>query len=173
MTDKKEKILSVALELFANEGYSVTSTSKIAQKAGVSEGLIFRHFQNKKGLLEAIVKEAELKIGQMFAPIIFEIDPKEVIRKTILLPLRASQDEYDFWKLQFKLKWQKEYNNPHKMKPLTDKLIWAFEELDYEKPAHEAQLLRMILDSISMVILRDEIEISKEFETFLFQIYKL
>ena len=41
MTDKKEKILNAALELFANDGYNVTSTSKIAKTAGVSEGLIF------------------------------------------------------------------------------------------------------------------------------------
>ena len=47
MTDKQEKILQAALELFAKEGFKGTSTNKIAKKAGVSEGLIFRHFENK------------------------------------------------------------------------------------------------------------------------------
>ncbi len=59
MTDKKEKILQAALELFAEEGFKPTSTSKIAKKAGVSEGLIFSHFCNKDGLLQAIIKEGE------------------------------------------------------------------------------------------------------------------
>ncbi|MEM6542898.1 MAG: helix-turn-helix domain-containing protein, partial [Bacteroidota bacterium] len=56
MTAKQEKILNAALELFAHEGYNVVSTSKIAQKAGVSEGLIFRHFESKQGLLNAILQ---------------------------------------------------------------------------------------------------------------------
>ena len=54
MTNKKEKILLTALELFANEGFKSVTTSKIAKEAGVSEGLIFRHFENKKGLLNAL-----------------------------------------------------------------------------------------------------------------------
>jgi len=173
MTDKKEKIITVALELFANEGYNATSTSKIARKAGVSEGLIFRHFENKKGLLEAIVKDAELKLGQVLAPIIFETDPKEVIRYTIEVPFKLDKLEYDFWKLQYKLKWQEEYNNPHKMKPLLDKLIWAFTELGYQQAEEEAQLLSYILDSITMVILREKIEVSDKFKIFLLEKYNL
>ena len=55
MTDKQQQILHCALELFSTEGYKGTSTSKIANKAGVSEGLIFRHFKNKDGLLQAII----------------------------------------------------------------------------------------------------------------------
>jgi len=44
MTEKQEKIIKSALELFALEGYAATSTRKAAERAGVSEGLIFRHF---------------------------------------------------------------------------------------------------------------------------------
>ena len=47
MIDRKEKILQSALELFAKEGFTATSTSKIAKHAGVSEGLIFRHFGSR------------------------------------------------------------------------------------------------------------------------------
>lgn len=155
MTDKQESILETALELFATVGYNATSTSKIARQAGVSEGLIFRHFTNKKGLLQALIKEAEERIGQLFAPIIFEDDPKEVIRKTILLPFNIDQSEYNFWKLQFKLKWEEEYNNPNKMKPVIDKLSWAFGELGFEDPANEALLLNQLLDAIGTGILRD------------------
>ena len=51
MTEKQENILNTALELFAKDGYDATSTSKIAKCAGVSEGLIFRHYGSKDGLL--------------------------------------------------------------------------------------------------------------------------
>ena len=37
MTEKQEKILQAALQLFAKEGYHATSTNKVAKLAGVSE----------------------------------------------------------------------------------------------------------------------------------------
>jgi len=108
MTDKKESRLAAALELFANDGYNATSTSKIAKKAGVSEGLIFRHFENKKGLLVALAENAQKKFHVSMAHVLFEEDPKETIRLLIQAPFKVPETEYDFWKLQFKLKWEKD-----------------------------------------------------------------
>lgn len=173
MTDKKENILNVALELFANEGYNAVSTSKIARQAGVSEGLIFRHFEHKKGLLDAIVADAERRLNEVFSHIIFETDPKKVIRKTIELPFSIDESDYDYWKLQFKLKWEQEYYKPEKMKPLRDKLTWAFSELDFESPENEAKLLEQILDTISIGILRDGVQQQKQFKSFLLKKYKV
>jgi len=171
MTDKKEKILKSALELFANEGVSATSTNKIAKNAGVSEGLIFRHFNNKKGLLSAILENAEEKAGLLFFNILEQNEAKSVIRKTIELPFSINKTEYDFWKLQFKLKWEEEYNNPQKMKPLVDKLTWAFAELNYENPPLEAQLLSQILDAISIEILKGNFNNQNQFKQFLINKY--
>ena len=97
MTDKKENILTAALDLFANEGYHAVSTSKIAKRAKVSEGLIFRHFGNKKGLLEAIMKDAEQRLAQMFAPILFEENPTVVIKKVIQTPFRIFRFSVQFF----------------------------------------------------------------------------
>lgn len=55
MTDKQRAVLDAAISLFAEKGYVATSTSEIAKKAGVSEGLIFKHFGNKEKLLHSIV----------------------------------------------------------------------------------------------------------------------
>ena len=174
MTDKQEKILEAALELFANEGYAATATSKIAKKASVSEGLIFRHFENKQGLLDALIMEAEVRLGKIFGPILFESDPKLVIRKTIELPFRGVDSrEIDFWKLQFILKWQPDYNNPDKMKPLIDKLKAAFEELDYQEPANEAELLNHIIESVSTEILKGNMDQESSFMDFLLRRYEV
>lgn len=54
MTDKQISIISAAIEIFAEKGYSATSTSEIAKKAGVGEGTIFHHYKTKKDLLLAI-----------------------------------------------------------------------------------------------------------------------
>ena len=172
MTVKQEKILEAALELFASEGYAATPTSKIAKMAGVSEGLIFRHYESKQGLLDALIVEAEVRLGKIFGPILFESDPKLVIRKTIELPFRGVESrEIDFWKLQFILKWQPEYNNPDKMKPLIDKLKAAFEELDYKEPLNEAELLNHIIESVSTEILKGNMDQTSSFMDFLLRRY--
>ena len=48
---KKEDILNAAVQLFAERGFSATSTAAIARKADVAEGLIFHHFKNKEKIL--------------------------------------------------------------------------------------------------------------------------
>ena len=50
----RERIAQAALELFAERGFAGTSTRRIAQAAGVSEGLIFHHFPNKMSILRHI-----------------------------------------------------------------------------------------------------------------------
>ncbi len=173
MISKKVKILLAALELFSDNGFTATSTSKIAQRAGVSEGLIFRHFQNKKGLLEAIMSEAEQKLGTMLFGIISENEPEEVLKKSISLPFNVPEDDYDFWRLQFKLKWEQAYNSGNKLQPLTDKLSWAFTKLDFENPNHEAFLLSNIIEGMAISILRDGVKKQESFRLFLLKKYKV
>ncbi|WAH36074.1 TetR/AcrR family transcriptional regulator [Alicyclobacillus dauci] len=66
MTDKQIKIIQAAVEIFAEKGYSATSTSEIAQKAGVAEGTIFRHYKTKKDLLISIVTPIMSKLVAPF-----------------------------------------------------------------------------------------------------------
>jgi AcrR family transcriptional regulator len=155
MTEKQERILNTALELFATRGYAMVSTSLICKEAGVSEGLLFKHFGSKKGLLDAIMKDAEHRINQVFGAVLFASDPKTVILSVIERVFDVEQSEYDFWRLQYMLKWEAEYNNPDKMKPLIDKLEWAFESLGYDKPRMEAEFLLVCLDGIVLKVLRD------------------
>ncbi|MGL1885607.1 MAG: TetR/AcrR family transcriptional regulator [Reichenbachiella sp.] len=148
MTEKKEKILRTALELFAKEGFKSTSTSKVAKYAGVSEGLIFRHFKNKEGLLEAIIQDGEERIKVLFAEIVLESDPKEVLRKTLRLEAKMTLNKKsrDFWKLQFKIKWELEIDGQHKMEAIQEAISKAFDQLGYKDPVSEASTLLLILE---------------------------
>ena len=151
MTEKQENILNAALELFAEEGYRSTSTSKVAKKAGVSEGLIFRHFENKQGLLQAIMKMGEEKAAVLFADILMETDPQQVIRKTIDLAenINNKPDDANFWKLQYKIKWELEDYGAHKMEPMQRALTQAFDQLNYEDPEGEALMLLIFMDGMA------------------------
>ncbi|MDF2671533.1 MAG: transcriptional regulator [Paenibacillus sp.] len=65
-TDKQAKILEAAIEIFSEKGYAATSTSEIAQKAGVAEGTIFRHYKTKKDLLLSIAGPIATKLVAPF-----------------------------------------------------------------------------------------------------------
>jgi AcrR family transcriptional regulator len=50
-----ERILAASLHLFCEQGYKGTTTKAIAEKAGVNEVTIFRHFGNKRAILNAAI----------------------------------------------------------------------------------------------------------------------
>jgi TetR/AcrR family transcriptional regulator len=53
--NRRQQIVVVAAELFARKGFSGTTTKEIAEGAGVSEAIIFRHFASKDKLYAAIL----------------------------------------------------------------------------------------------------------------------
>lgn len=61
----KKAVLLSALTLFAEFGFNGTSTAKIAQTAGVSQGTIFKYFKTKQDLLISILQP----IIQNFFPV--------------------------------------------------------------------------------------------------------
>lgn len=67
MTDKQKRIFEAAIEVFAEKGFSASSTSEIAKRAGVAEGTIFRHYKTKKDLLISIVAPTMVR---MIAPFV-------------------------------------------------------------------------------------------------------
>lgn len=54
--DRREQILEVATGLFAQQGFQGTTTKLIAEKSGVTEALIFRHFPGKEELYWAVIE---------------------------------------------------------------------------------------------------------------------
>ena len=53
--DRRRQIVDVAMRLFSERGFRGTTTKEIAQAAGVSEAIIFRHFATKDDLYTAII----------------------------------------------------------------------------------------------------------------------
>ena len=48
--DRKLAIVKAALPLFARKGFAETTTRELAQAAGVSEPLLYKHFPSKEAL---------------------------------------------------------------------------------------------------------------------------
>ncbi|HEX8475321.1 MAG TPA: helix-turn-helix domain-containing protein [Pyrinomonadaceae bacterium] len=53
--ERRRQLVAVAMRVFSERGFRGTTTKEIAQAAGVSEGIIFRHFATKEELYTAII----------------------------------------------------------------------------------------------------------------------
>ena len=58
--DKREAITGAALELFVERGFYGTTVPEIADLAGVGAGTIYRYFDSKEALVNAMYREQKL-----------------------------------------------------------------------------------------------------------------
>ena len=167
MTDKQVAILQTALELFSKKGFDAVSTNLIAKEAGVSEGLIFRHFQNKMGLLHAIMQMGKEKVEPLLASIAELPESAKRVQAIMELPFHIEEEDYPFWRLIYSLKWQNEYYDDEMSKPTKDILVKALTEMKYADVDAEADLIMSYVDGFATTILlkRDSIDTTRLLET--------
>jgi AcrR family transcriptional regulator len=55
--ERKRQLLACAKQLFVSHGYQDTTTEKIAEAAGVTEPVLYRHFESKKALFLEVLTE--------------------------------------------------------------------------------------------------------------------
>ena len=55
--DRRLSLLHAALDLFSTQGYAGTTTAAIAERSGVTQAMLFRHFRSKEELLTAVVEQ--------------------------------------------------------------------------------------------------------------------
>jgi AcrR family transcriptional regulator len=66
---RREQVLAAALALFCEHGYAATSTRRIAEAAGVTEGLVFHYFGAKEALLLAVASRQHMFAGRALTAI--------------------------------------------------------------------------------------------------------
>jgi TetR/AcrR family transcriptional regulator len=71
--ERRLQLLAVAVRLFSERGFRGTTTKEIAQAAGVSEAMVFRHFATKEELYDAILDHKACS-GDTFEPKLMAAD---------------------------------------------------------------------------------------------------
>lgn len=156
MTDKQKYILESALTLFSENGYSAVSTSLIAKHANVSEGLIFRHFKDKFGLLNHLINDWYVKFESHISTIRSIEKPEQRIQAVMELPFRIDELEFPYWRLVFSIRWQHNELINKYMLTLRDMLELDLNELKYTDVNSEAELIISYFDGfVSTVLLRN------------------
>ncbi len=100
---KKELIMGVALELFAENGYHATSISQIAKKAGISKGLTYNYFESKKDILDELIAHGFNEIYDSFDVNKDGILTKEEFTLFIKKNFQLLRENLKHWKLFFSL----------------------------------------------------------------------
>ena len=81
---RKGQILAAALSVFAERGYSSGSMREIADRVGVSEPAIYRHFSGKDALFLALIGVAGRRVSDEGCRLVAELRP-DTLREQIVL----------------------------------------------------------------------------------------
>jgi AcrR family transcriptional regulator len=95
------QLLDTALELFANEGYHTTSISKIAEKAGISKGLLYNYFPGKESLVMEIINRGRAQLMDSFDPDHDGTLTPEEFEYHVNEDFRILTEHPQYWKLYF------------------------------------------------------------------------
>jgi len=150
----REKILSVALELFASKGYHATSVSQIAKKAKISKGLMYNYFTNKEKLLDEIIQEGFNSLAELEYETKRGVDPEKQLEEFIDAILDNLYSNFTYWQLYLALlvhpEVQKKFEK--KMQQFRDEFVKAltalFRKLKVKNPELEAFLLGTFFDGL-------------------------
>ena len=92
----KEKLLKAAITMYTKNGYHRTTVDEIAAEAGVSTGIAYRYFRNKKDLLLSALEFAAEGVKDIVSlNSIDTLDDNTDFRKYIDTVLKGFEDIHD------------------------------------------------------------------------------
>jgi AcrR family transcriptional regulator len=102
--DRRLQLLAVAKSLFSDRGFRGTTTKEIAQAAGVSEAMVFRHFATKQELYAAILDHKAYSGGAfdpeaIVAEALQQKDDRAVFEGLALCALQYHESDPEFQRL--------------------------------------------------------------------------
>jgi TetR/AcrR family transcriptional regulator len=149
--EKQDRIINAAIKEFASKAYNNASTNEIVKEAGISKGLLFHYFQNKKQLflflfdycIELITDDFYKKID------LTETDFFNRVRQSVLIKMALQAKYPDIFKFietavlddsaEIKAELQQ------KVKELTDSNFGRiYEGIDYSKFRDDVDLQKII-----------------------------
>jgi len=151
----RENIEKIALELFAIKGYHATSISQIAEKAGISKGLLYNYYKSKEHLLDSVIMKVYdeiMRIVQMSE----NLPAEKQIEQMIIQTIDHLKKNITFWKLYLFLVHQSDVHQ--KLSELYEKMrddylgyvVKLFQEMGSKNPTMEALMLGTMFDGIGL-----------------------
>jgi AcrR family transcriptional regulator len=99
---RREQLLDVTKELVGERGFHGLSVEAVAQRAGISRPVVYGHFGDLRGLLEAMLEREGAKALRQLAevlPVDAEGVPKQALRPALRGYLEAVRADPVTWRL--------------------------------------------------------------------------
>lgn len=98
---RRDQILAQATRIFAQRGFRGTTTRQIAQAAGISEALMFKHFPSKASLYRAIIRRRMEGSEELYFPqdCVRAKDDRQVLRSIASFLIKKNTEDPTFMRL--------------------------------------------------------------------------
>jgi AcrR family transcriptional regulator len=93
--ERREQILAAATKTFACTGFAATSLDQVAERAGISRVILYRHFDTKADLYRAVLDRACTRLAET-------VGSDSYTGASIVQLLRAASDDPDAFRLLFR-----------------------------------------------------------------------
>ncbi|NEK57757.1 TetR/AcrR family transcriptional regulator [Geodermatophilus sabuli] len=91
---RREQLLDIGRELFAQRGYEATSIEELAARAGVSKPVVYEHFGGKEGLYAVVVdREMQRLLDRFTSALSAGGRPRELLERAALVLLDYIEDD--------------------------------------------------------------------------------
>ena len=89
--EKRDKIIKIGFKLMCEKGYYNTNTVEIAKEAGVSTGIVYQYFDDKKDIFLEGVKNYS---NNILYPVLDVLDNKKITNKNLEDTLNTIIDKF-------------------------------------------------------------------------------
>ncbi|MGY1636667.1 TetR family transcriptional regulator [Geodermatophilus sp. SYSU D00742] len=93
---RREQLLDVGREVFAQRGYEATSIEELAARADVSKPVVYEHFGGKEGLYAVVVdREMQRLLDRFTSALAAGGTPRELLERAALVLLDYIEEDSD------------------------------------------------------------------------------
>jgi AcrR family transcriptional regulator len=100
---RREQLLDAAKEVVARGGFHAVSIEAVAREAGVSRPIVYGHFDDLPGLLEALVEResarAQAQLAELLPRNLGSRDARDILVGALCSYLRAVAEDPGTWRL--------------------------------------------------------------------------
>jgi AcrR family transcriptional regulator len=101
--ERREQLLDATAEILSESGFHAVSIQSVARAAGVSRPIVYEHFGDLGGLLEALVKREMARAGEQVSKSalgdLSQGDPAELMLASLSAYLNAVERHPSTWRL--------------------------------------------------------------------------
>lgn len=90
--ERRQQLVGIGRELFAERGFDATSVEEIAARAGVSKPVVYEHFGGKEGIYAVVVDREMRTLLDMMGDALTADDARGKIEKAALALLRYVEE---------------------------------------------------------------------------------